>query len=411
MKILYLVHQFYPEYRTGTEKFVFNLARMTQKAGKKTKIVTYSFYKNSEYEGRIGEVFTREFVYRGLEVLALRHVKPRYDLHISLEDAKTAEIGKELILMERPDIVHVGHPMRITELIGAAKSQEIPYLVTLTDFFLICPRVNLTPSRGALCDGPKEGRNCRDLCPEIPESVIRRRLKRGKEILEAARRVVAPSRFVGRIFMGEYKNLEVKTINHGLSYRRISKNMRTYKKGSFITACYAGSLNAHKGIHVLLDAFKKTQRENIRLRIYGWGPDKRYVEMLREAAKGDKRIQFCGTFSEEEAAGVYKDIDLMIVPSVCYETYSMVLHEALACNIPVIASNAGSMAEAIVHGENGFLFELGNSNRLREIIEMIAADPEILNNMKMNIDRQYVPSVEQEALSYEKLYGDVTRAI
>jgi glycosyltransferase involved in cell wall biosynthesis len=211
--------------------------------------------------------------------------------------------------------------------------------------------------------------------------------------------------------MGEYKNLDVKTIHHGLSYKAITKNTKSYNKESLITACYAGSLNVHKGVHVLLEAFKKTQCENIRLRLYGSGSDQKYTVMLKRMAENDKRIQFCGVFSEEEAAGVYANIDLVIVPSVCYETYSLVLHEALARNIPVVASNAGVMGEKVQHGQNGFLFELGNSNHLRETIEMIAANPAVLNDLKMNINRQYVPSVEQEAVSYEKVYRDVIRGI
>jgi len=49
MKIVYLVHQFYPEFYTGTEKFVLNLSGMVQKAGSRVKVITYSFYPDSFY--------------------------------------------------------------------------------------------------------------------------------------------------------------------------------------------------------------------------------------------------------------------------------------------------------------------------------------------------------------------------
>ena len=60
----------------------------------------------------------------------------------------------------------------------------------------------------------------------------------------------------------------------------------------------------------------------------------------------------------------------------CYENYPMTLHEALACNIPVIATNLGGMAEKIKDGFNGFLFNMGDSRHLQTVLEAIVNDPE-----------------------------------
>jgi hypothetical protein len=56
VKIIYLIHQFYPEFYTGTEKFILNLASMMQKAGNKVKVVTYSFYEDSIYDQARGAI-------------------------------------------------------------------------------------------------------------------------------------------------------------------------------------------------------------------------------------------------------------------------------------------------------------------------------------------------------------------
>jgi len=49
-----------------------------------------------------------------------------------------------------------------------------------------------------------------------------------------------------------------------------------------------------------------------------------------------------------------KEIDVLIVPSIWYENYPLILHEALVCNVPVITSNIGGMAEKISDGFNGY---------------------------------------------------------
>jgi hypothetical protein len=66
MKIVYLVHQFYPECYTGTEKFVLNLSGMVQKAGNRVKVITYSFYEDSFYDQRRGEILCKDFLYKGI---------------------------------------------------------------------------------------------------------------------------------------------------------------------------------------------------------------------------------------------------------------------------------------------------------------------------------------------------------
>ena len=83
---------------------------------------------------------------------------------------------------------------------------------------------------------------------------------------------------------------------------------------------------------------------------------------------------------------------------------AMTLHEALACNIPVIATKLGGMAEKIKDGFNGFLFKMGDSRHLQTVLERIVNDPRVLNSLKRNIDSTAIPGVEQEAYGYSRAY-------
>jgi glycosyltransferase involved in cell wall biosynthesis len=399
-----LVHQFYPEYYTGTEKFILNMASMMQKLGNKTKVMTYCFYENSFFDEQRGNILLKEYTYKGLPVLALRHRKIPEDIHSALDNQELTQIAGEILAKEKPDIAHVGHPMRIGELIKAAALRSIPYLLTLTDFFLICPKYILSSSKGSLCAGPEGAKACFNLCPELPQVFLTQRLEAARDILMNAKRVISPSYFLASIFKKEYEDLDVKVINHGLSYSKIRENRKTYKKGDRLVFCYAGSLTRHKGIHVVIDAFKKINSDNIVLKIYGSGPDDFYVNKLREMAGKDKRIEFCGIFSEDEFSDVFSTFDIVIIPSLWYENYPLVLHEALACNIPVVASNVGGMAEKIEDGMNGYLFKIGNATHLKKVLKNIVDNPERINDLKRNIKGFMVPTVEQEAYAYEREY-------
>ena len=99
-------------------------------------------------------------------------------------------------------------------------------------------------------------------------------------------------------------------------------------------------------------------------------------------------------------------LDVLVIPSVCYESYSLILHEALASNVPTIVSALGGMLEKINDGINGFTFEPGSSADLFKKIKLILANPQILNELKQNITKMMVvPTVEQEAYKYNAIYS------
>ncbi len=410
MKIIYLVHQFYPEYYTGTEKFVYKISSMMQKAGHNVKVITYSFQRNSFFNRSMGDTLYREFTYKGIPVTAIRHRKIPENINITLGDEGISPMAERMMSREKPDIVHAGHSMRVNEFISASHRLDIPYIITLTDFWLICPKVNFINSRSDLCAGPEGGEVCAKSCPELPRDLLLKRCAFAKDILFDAKRVISPSRFLSGLFKKELGSLDVTVVKHGISYNRIKRNNRTYKKGDKLVFCYAGSLNDHKGIHVLIDAFKMTKSSNIILKIFGSGPNPLYVNRLFDMARKDKRIEFCGVYSEDDIGDIFSSVDVMIVPSLWYENYPLVLHEALACNTPVVASNQGGMAERIKDGVNGFTFEIGDAESLRAVFERIITNPEILNHLKANIESSLIPTIEQEAVTYLRIYTDIKQS-
>lgn len=407
MKILYIIHQFYPEYRTGTEKFILNISTMMQKSGNKVKVLTYSFYNDSFYDKSTGNILSKEFSYNGIPVIAFKHKKIPKDINYALENKDMANIAESIIAKEKPDIIHVGHSLRMSEFLRVSKRLGIPYIITLTDFFLICPQIVLSTSKGNLCAGPEKGIVCANLCSEFPVTTISERLEAANEILFNAKLIIVPSRFVASIYKNQLRDIDINIINHGMNYDTIKKNKKRYKKGEKLIFCYAGTLAQHKGIHILLDAFKAIKANNITLKIYGSGLDNNYINMLKDMTKEDKRIEFCGVFSENQVGDIFSKVDIVIVPSLCFETYSFVIHEALACNVPVISSNVGGMAERIKDGINGYTFKIGDSKHLKEILETIINNPEMINLLKEGIRNYMIPSIEQEAYLYEREYRNI----
>ena len=314
MKILYLVHQFYPEFYTGTEKFVMNLAHMFQKRGMNTKVITYSFADRSTYKRKYGKVLEKAYTYEGIPVRALR-IKPQpidFDLRTFNKDLQ--DMGNEIMHEESPDVIHVGHPMRIASIMQRNKHPAIPYIVTLTDFYVICPKFILLDAQHNLCAGPKGGSECRSRCPEISFELIQDRLEFFRIFLKNAAKVVSPSQFVRRLVQDEYPEVNINVINHGLSYSTLQRNVRTYKDSSQINILFAGNLARHKGLHVLLDACDGLQQQNYSLKVFGSGTDKVYMKMINDLSKQVKSIEFKGVFSPKKWVIFSPALTLLLSP-------------------------------------------------------------------------------------------------
>lgn len=404
MKVLYLIHQFYPEYQSGTEKFIFNMAFMTQKSGHKVKVVTYGFYDRSFFDQEDNKIIWKEFIYRGIPVLAFQIKEQPMDLHISLADKTTYDFAKRIIKEEAPDVIHMGHPMRVHQFFKAAKELNIPVVTTLTDFFFICPRVILAPTRDSLCSGPEKGEACKRLCGDLGESFLLDRLSVGEQIVQSADVIVSPSKFLKQIFLNEIEGSRIFVNNHGVRYANIKQNQKVYTQSSPIVFGFTGYIQYHKGVHVLIKAFSAIENRDAKLVLYGPG-EEGYLNQLREIAANDDRIEFKGPFPPEQLADIYQEIDVLVTPSICYENYPLVLHEALASNVPVIASDLGGLAEKIKNEVNGLTFVPGDVDDLRDKMALILNDRGVLNRFKQNIKSELsIPNVEQEAYWYQRVY-------
>lgn len=402
LSIYYVIHQFYPDGFTGTEKFVLHMARVMLQRGHRVKVITYSARGLEEFPHDHGNVVHKEYDYEGVPVLAFRHKM--------FDPVQTSGVGHPdlfafasfICMQERPDLLHIGHPMRGLEWMAAALQAGIPYIVTLTDFWFICPKSTLVRNNGQLCEGPENGEACSLHC-QISEAQAR--LQSHTALLRAARKILAPSAFVASMMNSVLPDVHVEVISHGIRYETIVPNRRRYKTRSRrpLVLIFAGYLAPHKGAHVIIEALTTIPAAQIRLKIYGAG-DEEYVRKLQAAAAVDPRVELCGPYTEHDIHRMYLEADVSIVPSLVYENYPLVLHEALASHVPAIVSGAGGMAEKVWNGVNGFTFRMGDVKHLARRIVQLVRRPNVLNVFKTNIRTMPIPSVDHEASAYESIY-------
>ncbi len=122
---------------------------------------------------------------------------------------------------------------------------------------------------------------------------------------------------------------------------------------------FVGRFIERKGIDVLLAAFRRVDRGELWLA--GDGPLRSYLE---GEAKGDSRIRVLGYANEESLPDLYRQADILVVPSL-FEPWGLVVHEGLAHGLPVIATDQVAAADDLIaSGVNGYVVPAGSYEAL-----------------------------------------------
>ena len=399
MRILYLVHQFFPNYYTGTERLTLDLASQMQRTGHYPLVLTYDPDPGDEgFADLQNNVKMKRYKYQSIPVISLKqtpHPETYGIFHPTIEKAFN-KLGPKC------DVIHICHPKWLSAAVRTCEGQKCPIVLTLTDPWLLCPRETLIDRESRLCDGPESGRRCVSTCGFQPS--IADRYRNAMALLDMADHVVTSSSFTASLFKRNGWNGDIRIVRHSIDYRFVKPD---HSDSAGLTFGYIGTIAPHKGLHVLLTAFRKVASPRVTLRVHGsihQHPD--YSTKTLRLAQGDNRIRFLQPFDISDLPTVMKSISVLVVPSIYYENYPLVLLIAQAYKVPVIASKIGGMPEVIQDGINGFLFEPGDSNHLATIIEKIAEEPDIVQRLRENI--MSPRRLEEEALDYENIYRTLT---
>jgi glycosyltransferase involved in cell wall biosynthesis len=169
---------------------------------------------------------------------------------------------------------------------------------------------------------------------------------------------------------------------------------------------FLGQIAPHKGIHVLVRAWRVLPHRSIELVIHGdMTREPHYTRELRALAADDPRIVFAGPLGQQDLDTLFRRIDILAVPSVWYENSPLVIHEARRAGLPVLASRLGGMAELVRDGEDGLLAEPGNPASFAQQIDRLISEPALLERLRHGVTPP--PTLEEEVRALLGIYEGV----
>jgi glycosyltransferase involved in cell wall biosynthesis len=426
LNILLTVHQFLPEYFSGTEILTFGVAKELLRRGHRVSVLTGFPARNDLPDHARFD----EYKIEGIDVFRFHHsfVPMGGQTNVSeleYNNRLAARYFAQLLQRIRPDIVHFFHFIRLgTGLIDVAVAAKVPAYFTPTDFWSVCRMGLMMLADGRVCGGPsRHGGNCvkhlvslegvtrgariakfvpdvvadaivkltvNGLLPKYPRcddvAAVGQRKSFNVARLNALHGIVSPTRLMSEKLIANGVDGRLITQSaYGIDLAGYQNKTRKVGESGVITFGFIGTLQPHKGCHVLIDAFRRLGSGRAKLRVYGNTTDSpHYFAILQRMAAEVNSIEFCGTFPNERIAEIMAGLDVLVVPSVWYENTPLVIYSALAAKCPVIASNYPGMSEVVRDGWNGLTFRPGDVQSLYAQLVRLMNDPALLELLSTN---------------------------
>lgn len=425
MHILKIIHGYPPEYNAGSEVYSQSICN---ELSKKHRVSVFTREENpyaADFEIRK----QREPNNDNLCLYFVNHPMGKDGYRHAQMDAAFGQLIDKL----QPDVAHIGHLNHLsTGLVTELKKRSIPILFTLHDFWLMCPRGQfLTRSIGKaenlqLCSG-QENRKCATHCYEVYCSGdeahrekeldywtgwIADRMDVTRSIAQKVDRFIAPSRYLMNRFINDFAvpKEKISYLDYGFPTHYLSPQKK-HKAHDVYTFGYIGTHIPAKGIDLLIRAFNEVKGP-AKLMVFGREHGQSTAALKQLAAQSPHTIHFAGEYVNHNLADrVFSQVDCIVVPSIWTENSPLVIHEAQACQIPVITADAGGMAEYVAHQLNGLLFKHRDQNSLSKQLSYAVNHPGQMEQLGkkgyLHSEDGQVPSIEAHAQQLEKAYQDL----
>ncbi|MCA0456398.1 MAG: glycosyltransferase [Chloroflexi bacterium] len=304
----------------------------------------------------------------------------------------------------------------------------IPVVLTLTEYWFLCARLNLIQATEALCNGPESAEKCTRCLMEskrryrlpaqhVPQLMnllwvgihktasashqlneVNRRQQVLRTALDAADLVICPSKYL--ISMFEEYGFDTSRylfIRQGLAVQGAEGHVRKPATTGVMRIGYVGQIKPHKGVDLLIDAVIGLINAGEIVRLELWGKESEapeYVDMLKARSSAYPEIRWNGSYTGGKVWEVLSELDTLVVPSRWHENSPNAILEAYKMGVLVVATDLGGMAELVKHDHCGLVFRLNDVDDLRHQLERLLHEKGLAERLRENIPP--VKSIDEE---------------
>lgn len=246
----------------------------------------------------------------------------------------------------------------------------------------------------------------------VPENKKQRKMQKyTKKLLEISDRIIVPSEYFRKYVLKKYKiNCEVKIypsagVNAEIFKRSDKNEILNFKRKNKINEeamvfGVVGRISKNKGWDTFVKAipYVINNKSNVHFIIVGDGIEKEQMKKLIEKEKVERYITQINLVPQEELALLYSSMDFFVFPTKRRgESLGLVALEAMACGVPVIASDFAAPGDYVINGHNGYKYNVGDAKALAAVINKCSTGQynyeKLQSGAKSTAERYYVENI------------------
>ncbi|MBU6157439.1 MAG: glycosyltransferase [Bacteroidetes bacterium] len=438
MKVLQVLSYFLPHQTAGTEVYTYALSKNLKLLGVDVSVIIPNYGKNTTDQYEYDSIIVHQYPEPSLVDRALIMGKRKPDGLKSFID---------LLLEQKPDILHfhelAGSNGISINHVKAAKELGFKVVMTFHLAGYTCMTGTLVYKGKKLCDGEIKKMTCSkcylhykryelisSFLPTISslinysgidtlswqnklgtalgtiQLIDQKKLLFQNLVNNCDSLVVLTQWYKKILVLNGVDPAKITYIPQALPYPSYCDKSKFYIKNDLpLRLMFLGRISPFKGLHLLLDAIKEFNKNQIILDIYGQTNDDAYENQCRGLSKGKSNIRWMGILPNDKVISTMQTYDALCLCSTFSEMSPLVIQEAFAAGIPIIASHVYGNAEQIQHGVNGLLFKFNDVESLREQIQLCIDNPNLIRQMEQNIKPP--ADFSEVASAYYQLYQNL----
>ena len=367
-------------HRDGATAVYFGTAKLLNELGHDTAFFAMQHPKN--IPSRFGKYFVPEANYNNDELGVFSKIKMAVSLVWNFQAQRNLE---KLIKDFQPDVahLHVIYHQLTPAIIHTLKKYQIPIVMTHHDFKMISPVYNLAV-RGNIYEKTKANKYFKIISDKAIKNSF---LKSALSVIEAYIHKLARSYHLVNVHISPSRFLKHKFREYGVMDKiEVVNNPYLNDQEAWIPTdnnyfLSFGRLSSEKGLDILLRAFAKTRGSDAKLYIAGTGLAKENLQNLSLKLGINNKVQFLGHLEQKQMIKVISKARAVVVPSRCYENFSMSIIEAMWQAKPVIATAIGGNTELIEDTLTGYLVPVGDEKELAGKIQSLIDSKDMARKM------------------------------